>query len=66
MTISSVEPVSESTVVALARECEAASVITHELADALGDDGMAELTSRLARRGLAVESTDRGVEVVQS
>lgn len=61
--ISSIEAVNESMVVALARECEAGTIIGHDLADALGDDGMAELRSRLARRGLALSSTDRGVEV---
>lgn len=61
--IRSIEAVNESTVVALARECEAGTVISHDLADSLGDDGMAELEARLARRGLTVAATDRGVEV---
>lgn len=62
-TISSIEAVNESTVVALARECKAGSIIGHDLADSLGDDGMAELEGRLARRSLKVESTPRGIEV---
>lgn len=61
--IRSLGAVNESAVVALARECEAGSIIAHDLADSLGDDGMADLRSRLARRGLKITSTDRGVEV---
>lgn len=62
--INSIEAVNESTVVALARECELGTIIGHDLAGELGDDGLAELKSRLARRGLTMTSTDRGVEVV--
>lgn len=61
--INSVEAVNESTVVALARACEAGSVISHELYDSLGDDGAAELTERIGRRGLTLSETARGVHV---
>lgn len=62
--ISSVEAVNESTVVALARQCEPDSTITHELWNTLGADQVDELGKRLEARGLTIQDTYRGVYVV--
>jgi hypothetical protein len=64
--IQTVDASNESTVVALARMCEAGSIIAHDLAETLGDDELAELDSRLAKQGLRSESTDRGIEIVEA
>lgn len=61
--IDSVDAINESTVVALARECEAGSVIAHEMVESLGDDGASELDARLAKRGLRTWPSTRGIEV---
>lgn len=61
--IDSVDPVNESTVVALARECELGSVIADELMESLGEDEVAELDARLAKRGLKTWPSDRGFEI---
>jgi len=61
--INTVEAVNESTVVALARMCDGGVVISHDLYQSLGDDEAADLALRLAKRGLCIESTDRGCEI---
>lgn len=61
--IHTVEAVNESTVVALARVCDEGAVISHDLYQSLGDDEAADLALRLAKRGLCIESTDRGCEI---
>jgi hypothetical protein len=61
--IDSVDAINESTVVALARECETGSVIAHNLIEALGDDQVSELGERLAKRGLRTWPSSRGLEV---
>lgn len=61
--IDSVDAINESTVVTLARECEAGSVIAHDLIESLGDDQASELGERLAKRGLRTWPSSRGLEV---